>query len=43
LHALILLIFLITFVQVQSLPSTSEAERETGGEEEVVSTLPRSK
>jgi uncharacterized membrane protein len=42
-HALILLIFLITFVQLQSLPSTSEAERETEDEEEVVSTLPRSK
>jgi uncharacterized membrane protein len=43
LHVLILLIFLITLVQLQSLPSASVAELETKGEEEVVSTLPRSK
>ena len=42
-HVLILLMFLITLVQLQSLPSTLEAELETEEEEEVVSTLPRSK
>jgi uncharacterized membrane protein len=43
LHVLILLMFLITLVQLQSLPSALVAELETEGEEEVVSTLPRSK
>jgi uncharacterized membrane protein len=42
-HVLILLMFLITLVQLQSLPSTLESELETEEEEEVVSTLPRSK
>jgi uncharacterized membrane protein len=42
-HVLALLMFLITLVQLQSLPSTWEAEFETEGEEEAVSTLPRSK
>lgn len=44
LHVLILLMFLITFVQLQSLPSASVAELETESEEaEMMSTLPRSK
>ena len=44
LHVLILLMFLITVVQLQSLPSASVAELETESEEaEIVSTLPRSK
>jgi uncharacterized membrane protein len=43
LHVLILLMFLITLLQLQSLPSAFVAELETEGEEEVVSTLPRSK
>ncbi len=42
-HVLILLVFLITLVQLQSSPLTLEAEPETQEEEEVVSTLPRRK
>ncbi len=42
-HVLILLMFLITLVQLQSSPLTLEAEPGAEGEEEVVSTLPRSK
>lgn len=42
-HVIILLMFLITLVQLQSLPSTLESELETEEGEEVVSTLPRSK
>jgi uncharacterized membrane protein len=43
LHVLILLMFLLTLVELQSLPIASVAEPETEGEEEVVSTLPRTK
>jgi uncharacterized membrane protein len=42
-HVIILLMFLITLVQLQSPLSTHEAELETEEGEEVVSTLPRSK
>jgi uncharacterized membrane protein len=42
-HVIILLMFLITLVQLQSPLSTREAELETEEGEEVVSTLPRSK
>jgi uncharacterized membrane protein len=42
-HVIILLMFLITLVQLQSPLSTHEAELETEEKEEVVSTLPRSK
>lgn len=42
-HVIILLMFLITLVQLQSPLSTQEAELETEEGEEVVSTLPRSK
>lgn len=42
-HVIILLMFLITLVQLQSLPSIHEAELETEEGEEVMSTLPRSK
>ena len=44
LHILILLTFLITLVQLQSLPSVSALDSETGIEEaEKISALPRSK
>ncbi len=43
LHVLILFIFLITLVQLQSAPTTLEAEPGTEEEEEVASTLPRTK
>jgi len=44
LHVLILFMFLVTLVQLQSLPSTSVVELEKEGEEVVsMSTLPRSK
>ncbi len=42
-HILVLLMFLITLVRLQSSPLTLEAESETEEEEEVLSTLPRSK